>query len=98
MISQAMRWLSLLITKWGSPNAESVLVTADNTSLLVELIGVATKPCAGWMGEDGLNGEFQRTMCGLGYGYLITKLLEGRLIRGMPKPFHELHSKPLHIF
>ncbi len=59
MISQAMRWLSLLITKWGSPNAERVLATADKASLLVEILGLATLSCAGLMGEDGFHGEFK---------------------------------------
>ncbi len=48
--------------KRDSANAESVLATAGITSLLVELIGVATKPCARWMSEYGLREEFQKAM------------------------------------
>ncbi len=32
------------VPKWDSPTAESVLATAGTTSMLVELIGVATLP------------------------------------------------------
>ncbi len=32
------------VPKWYSPKAESVLATAGTTSILVELIGVATLP------------------------------------------------------
>ncbi len=41
---------------------ESVLSTAGITFPLVE-------PCAGWMGEDGLHGEFQKTMGDPEHGY-----------------------------
>ncbi len=61
------------------------------------------------MGKDGLHGEFQKTVSWLEHGYKITtdppmdkweqtKLLEGCLIRGMRKAFHELHSNLRHLF
>ncbi len=41
---------------------ESVLSTAGTTFPLVE-------PCAGWICEDGLHGEFQKTMGDREHGY-----------------------------
>ncbi len=38
------------------------MATAGTTSLLVELIGVAAQPFAGWISEGGLRGEFQKNM------------------------------------
>ncbi len=46
----------------GSLFPESVLATAGITFPLME-------PCAGWMGENGLHGEFQKTMGDLEHGY-----------------------------
>ncbi len=76
---------------------------------MAELIVVAVLSCAGWLGEDGLHGEFQKTMGNLEHGYWITsdplmgereesKLLESCFIRDKVKPFHELQSELLHLF
>ncbi len=46
--------------------AEGLLASVGKTSLLIEPICVAW-PCARWMSEDGLYGEFQRIMGDLGH-------------------------------
>ncbi len=57
------------VPKWDSPNTESILATVGTTSLLMEPIGVCAQPCAGRMGEDGLDGKFQKTTGNLQQGY-----------------------------
>ncbi len=37
------------VPKWDSRNGEAELATAHTASLLVERVGVAVKPFAGWM-------------------------------------------------
>ncbi len=56
------------VPKRDSPNCEGKLTTAGTTSLLVELVGVAAKPFAGWMCEGGRHGEFQETVGNLEHG------------------------------
>ncbi len=53
------------VPKWDSQNCEGQLVTVRTASLLVELVGVAASPFAGWMCEGGR----QETMVNLEHGY-----------------------------
>ncbi len=55
-----------------SPNCEGELATARTASLLVELVGVAAKPFAGWVCEGGRHGEFQETMGNREHGYKVS--------------------------
>ncbi len=47
-----------LFQNGAASNCEGELAMARTASLLVELIGVAAKPFAGWMCEGGRKGEF----------------------------------------
>ncbi len=87
-------------------NAENVLSAADIAALFVKLIGMVPWHWAGWMGEDGVHGEFQKKLGDLEHEYKITtdlpmgkkqpKLLGGG--GGMSKDFHELYNDLLHRF
>ncbi len=57
------------VSQWDSPNCEGELATARIASLLVELVGVAILPFAGWMCEGGRHREFQETMGYFEHGY-----------------------------
>ncbi len=57
------------VSKRDSPNCESELATVRTASLLVEHVGVAAQPFAGWMCEGGRHGEFKETMGNLEHGY-----------------------------
>ncbi len=61
--------LSQKFKKCDSMNAESVLTTAGIIYPLVVHVGVATKPCVGWMGDDGLHGAFQNKIGDHEHGY-----------------------------
>ncbi len=39
------------VPKWGRPNCEGEMASTRKASLLVELVGVAAWPFAGWMCE-----------------------------------------------
>ncbi len=53
-------------------NGTALMATAGTTRQLVELIGVAAQPFAGWVRDSGLHGEFQKPMVDFEHGYQIT--------------------------
>ncbi len=68
------QWASRSVLKDFTEDAycEGKLATARTTSLLVELVGVAAFPFAGWMCEGGRHGEFQETMGNVEHGYWVS--------------------------
>ncbi len=57
------------VPKWDNPHCEGELVTVRAASLLVEFVGVAAQPFAGWMCKGGRHGKSQETMGNLEHGY-----------------------------